>query len=349
MAEARGNPGRAELPLAGVLTFLALATVVLARGLAQSLPGAFAGTDHIIRWVNIASDYASQLCALSFAVVCVRMVLLQLGSSQRLWLKLLVALTTLATVSAVYVSADATYRPHPSWLVLMGGCLALLALAVAARALSQATLRGPALVLACTGVAGALHLFARWLLVDGDAKELVRLFATARVLATAAFLAEVAALVLAMVWFASGVPKGPVQPRNRLAQAHWLWAIGAVVVAFATALGFAQGEEGWRLLLARTLTALGTHPDPLVAPLALHVVDLLVLGLGFVSLLPWTRPAAQRAAIALVLLGRASFDVPLAGLLVLTGLLTVVAELPLPVAPSRARSKHLGPRAESQR
>jgi hypothetical protein len=264
-------------------------------------------------------------------------------------LKLFAGASTLATVSAVYVSADAAFRPHPLWLVLMGAGLVLFAGGVCVRALSVPALRGVGLVLGCVALAGAGHLGARWLLVDGDAKVAMRMFATARVVATAAFLAEVAAVVLALAWFATGVPKGDESPKHRLEQSHWLWPIGAVLIALATALVFAQGDEGWRLLLSRTLAALGTHPDPLVPALALNLVDLLVLGILAGSVLPWARSAPQRAAIGLVLVGRASFDVPLAGLLVLAGLLTVLVELPLPKPVVRTRESQFGSRAEARR
>jgi hypothetical protein len=177
----------------------------------------------------------------------------------------------------------------------------------------------------------------------------VRIFATARVIATLAFGAEVAALGLALAWLATGVPRTDGRVRTRLGQAHWLWSLGALAIALATALVLAQGQEGWRLLLARTLAAFGTHPDPLVPGLALNLMDLLVLAVCLGSLLPWSRPASDRAALSFVLLGRSSFDVPLAGLLVLVALLTVVAELPVPTLPVRPRDAHLGPRAELRR
>jgi hypothetical protein len=186
-------------------------------------------------------------------------------------------------------------------------------------------------------------------LIDADSKAAVRLFATARVLATGAFVAEVIALGLTLAWFATGVPKGNSRPARWLRQPHWLWSCGALAVALATALVLAQGEDGWRLLLSRTLTALGTHPDPLVPALALNLVDLLVLSVCVASLLPWTRRASERAALALLLLGRASFDVPLGGLLVLVALLAVVAELPLRREPKKIPYRHFSPQAESPR
>jgi hypothetical protein len=340
---------REGLPWPRALTLLALGTVVLARGLANALPGAFAGTDAVIRIVVLAADYASQLCALSFAVLSVRTMFGELLGTREVSLKLLALVATLATVSAAYVSADAAFRPHHVWLVGMGASLVVLGLVVAIRALGVAHLRGIGLVVLAVALSGAGHLFARWLLVDLDSKLAVRMFFTARVVATAAFAAEIVALGLAVVWYATGVPKGAAKQESGFAQAHWLWASGALLLFVSSALVLADGPEGWRLLIGRTLSALGTHPDPLLPARALYLVDLLVIALCAAALLPWARRASDRAALSFLLLSRASFDVPIGALLALLGVLTVLAELPRRTPTPSPGLRQFGSRAEARR
>lgn len=333
MGESRANlawRGGLALPFPSALTLLALLTVVLARGVAQALPGSFAGTDQLIRWVSLAADALSQFCAFAFGVVCLRMMVLVLVSSAPALLKAIVTVPTFATVSAVYVSADPGFHPHPVWLMTMGAALAAFALAVALRAALRPEGRGLAIVVVCVALSGVGHLIGRWLLLGEDAPVTLRVFAVARVFATAAFVGETAGLVVALVWLFSAPPKSGAArgPAGWLERPALLWSLGALGLALAPALVVSQGHEGWRLLVQRTLTSLGVHPDPLVPNWASNLLDLLVFVVCTLSALPWRRAPQLRTALALVLLGRAGFDVPLAGLFVLSGLLAMVPYLP---------------------
>lgn len=331
MVELRvGSSPRANLglPFPTALPLLAWCTVVVARGLSHSLPGTFAGIDWQIRWVGIAADVLTQLCALTFGVVLVRMLVRVLASARDITTKVLAAFATGATVSVVYVSTGAAFHPAPWWLLAMGGGVAILGVWVVQSALRNKQQRGPGLILAFVMLAGVIHLGARWVLVQGESRPGARLFAWTQGFATAGFVAELLATIAMFVWLLTGPPRDRVLWARRvgLEPAVLFRSLAALGIALATALAIAPGAAGWRLLFSRTLVALGTHPDPLVPLWASSLVDLLVFLAVGLCVLPWARSRQARAAVALALLGRASFDVPLGALFVLSGLVALVLD-----------------------
>jgi hypothetical protein len=332
MDDSRGNgASNLGLPFPLGLSLLSIGTVLVARGLSRALPGTFGGIDPLIHWVGLGADLGSQLSALVFGIVSLRMMILVLVSSRALPFKLLVSTAVLATVSAVWVSADPGFHPHPGWLLWMGGALVALSTAVAARALlGSAGLRGFAIGLLALAMAGLGHLASRWLVLDTDEPISLEAFGWARLVATGAFAAELLAMGVGLAWLVTAPPgpaRSPILMRVELPVVFW--SIAGLAVALVPALVLASGEEGWRLLLERTLSALRTHPDPLVPGWLTNLAELLAFALCFLALLPWRREPQLRTALVLVVLGRSSFDVPLGGLLVLSGLLAVVPFLPV--------------------
>lgn len=329
MGEAGAHRG---LPYPLVLSALAIAAVVVARGLAMALPGTFAGTDAEIRWVEMAAAYLTQLCALTFGVIGVRMALQLVLRRTPSGLKLLAVLSMFATLSVVYVSTGVAYHPGRLWLAVMGACAASFALAAAIVAVGTASCRGAALVVLACAAAGLTHLAARWLAISGVVEDAVRAYAAAQAIATFGFLLEWLGALLAFVFliFAPYRPEPNGRSRLRLlSRPAMLLSIAAVSAALTTALVLAaRGTDGWRLLLGRVLGMLSTHPDPLAPPWVSNFLELWVFQTCVLCCLPWGRSPQQRASVVLALLARASVDVPVGALFMFCSALALLAGHP---------------------
>jgi hypothetical protein len=342
MGEARPN---VALPFPIAQAALALAAVLIARGFAYSLPGTFAGIDRQIGWVEVAGAYLTQLCALAFGVNAARTAVQALMSALPLALRVLGAAASMATVAVVVIAAGAAYQPGSLWLMSMALGVIGLGFAVAASSLPRRAQRGCALLLLLCCLSALLHLVARWLVLQEEAG--VRIYEAAEWLATLGLLSELLAGGAGLYWLLAGPSPSPL-PATHGAFAKLLlrpavrWSTGALGFAVISALAFADGVSGWRLLLSRTLLMLRTHPDPRL-PLSLsNLSELLALLVCALCLLPWPRPALQRAVIALLLLSRASADVPLGGVFALTGALALALDviahqtlIPLPKSAAR--------------
>jgi hypothetical protein len=305
---------------------LALAAVVVGRGLSQALPGTAAGIDRLIAWVQLAGAHVSQLAAMLLVLLCGRLALLLLALKRgALGLRILSALATVAASGLAVVASLTQARLSPEVIgVVAVSVLGALGWA-AISSLRDTERRAIGLMLLATAFSAGLHSLARFIAFTASDHADASLFNAAQLIATAGFAFEFACLTCCFLWLLT-----PAAP--------WLRAASAVVVVCAPALALAADQtDTWQRLLRDTLQQLGSHPDPWLPSWLIRSVEISALGAAAIALVARARRAELLLVAALAVLGRASLDVPLGALFLLGAAL--VAQLPIPGS-SRTADSH---------
>jgi hypothetical protein len=211
-----------------------------------------------------------------------------------------------ATAIAMALPAlrDRSLPPIPVWLSASAAITTLMGAYCAARAPHTRALAG---VLALMAFAAIAHL-AAWVLATraGDAAS-VELFAYGRDLATLGVLLEACAQLFAVMWLGTRGRWG-----GQLASS--LALVGAYVLTRGVAGGMHSGAAPWQAMLHTALAdAPGIPPPYGLEALATFVVPASVL-LAVVAATLRGQVDAVVATMALILVSRGTFDVPLCAL-----------------------------------
>jgi hypothetical protein len=316
--------GYAKLAWAAAL--LGVVAALVGRALAPALAGVWVGTDHLIPKVDLGAAIGAQL----FAIVTMTLLMSAIVALSRTsWPMLyrgsavgVAGLVAMAVASSIFIML-----PEVSRLAAGTGAGALAVIA-GLYGLRVPRARWAAIALAAVGLAGLTRMVSMAALhfSGADIPRSVRIAAT--VGATASFVLEAFALLIALGWLA-GVRFGPRQLANGL-----LLLVMAAAIVTIGVRGALPDASGTSVLINRALGLLMLQPDPWV-PNVLR---------GYVEALGWVLAAAALggpggtrlvpAIMAFTLLGRGTLETPLCSAAV------VLAALLLALVPYEA-ARHL--------
>jgi hypothetical protein len=304
-------PGELAFPRAALA--LALLAVIVGRGLGQALPGSLTGIDTAIDVVETAGAIISQLCAALLTAQALRTNLVVVFTQPgQLVLKFGSTLTTLlVAVTTLFAALLTQNQLAVSWAGLGAVAVAGTLAGSGALALRQTGLRGVGLIVLAVACASLAHTGARVLALLAAERASLLGFGAARALATAGFVFEVLCLGACWLWLLRPAPQ-------------WLRSAAATLAALALGAALlATREEGWGLVLGRTLEQLSAHPDPFIPTAARYALELWGLLTAALCLFTPQRSPALLMVLGLCLLGRSSADVPLGAVFLLNAALAL--------------------------
>jgi hypothetical protein len=322
---------RAARPFA----ILAVVAVLLGRAIGPSIAGIGVGMDRAVRAFELVGQVTSQCFAI--AAVVFAMSELLAASRGRLPGAIRPFAVGLGGV-VILVTLLASPRRESLPAVIVSGaaiCAAVLALFAAASVARVPFARAAALVVGLTGLAGILRLGAIALAFQAEAPRMSSLLLSARVFATLAFFADVAAVLLVVAWIAARARK--------LTSPVTLVVLGLAMLLTRQALSADRDDVGsLTLLVRRAGERLLLSPAPLVPhAVALFLAFLALLAAVAALLAPDTAPKksapggppapivsaptppAIRAAVALALLARGAPEMPMNALLLVIAAITM--------------------------
>lgn len=308
--------------LALALVLVGAPSMLLNRAIIPALPGSRSGIEGLLDRTLALGSVTSQLLALTLTLLLVRLVVSSIGAASVGALDRLFVLPIGSAIGFLVVAASAgTLEPELHVLLAVVSGLGLVIC-------SRSTLRHPStrsggILLVLVTLTSALYGFARLIAVRASLDAVARVYVAARCLATAGQIFDLACLAWVALWLI-------VSRRNQ----------GLVRVCIAIALTgglatLAQTGSGLdssftQVVTSRGLLALAREPRPFGVELFPHAeIMALCLSLGLI----WIRDAdtiVVRRAMALLLLGRSSLDVP-----ALAGMATAGALLLAWFTPSR--------------
>lgn len=312
-----GLPGSVPLALAA----LALFASVVARGLTPALPGSRDGIAGLIHWSEVVASLASQCLVLGGALLSFRLIIVTLRERDLGIIYRLVAVPAGAGVLTLIMASASHYQePGPS----LGLAVASAVLALGAMPLVLASSRTRALgfVLGLAGASAFVHVVARVMAIKASDQALPSLFMTARGLATASLVLDVAAMVVVMLWLSASRRRAGIGV-----------AVGIAAVAGFVAWGAVRGSGSdvpfWQVLAARSLSGMVRSPTPLLLPFIRDFVEVAAALVAAAAVLFPRKASGIQAAMAFALVARSSSDIPLLALcLVLAALLGPLIALP---------------------
>lgn len=296
---------------------LAVVAVALGRGLSDALAGARSGIETWIHLSSLVSALATQLVAILAATETALLLASTLWRRQLGHVYRLVVLPAGAAVVTL-IALSVRQRLDAELLVVTSLAAAAIATSATAQAVGRPSTRAAGLVIGASTAAGLFYLVARHGALAGGGLGYSDVPARwLRPAATAGFAMDVGATAAALVWLARGT-----RPRVTL-----LCLCGAGMVAFLLAWAAAHGAEPdaglGAILASRFVTALTPHPAPLVADAVHGSFEVFALLAAAVMIWAPGRPQPLRVGLGLVLLARASLDIPLCALLFSLGSLTI--------------------------
>lgn len=315
-----GPPSALELvvPAPGVWALLALLAILVGKSLSPALLGSFAGFDTLIQATLLAGSGITQLTALLFVLLVIRLSTLLFTRGSSLVSRLVLTSGSAIAVSCAALSATGMFELHEIWYVSLALSCAASALWAGSSGLRFAEFRGPSLMLLTCATSGLLHTAAKVLALASSASASAWGYTVARGLATAGWGSELATLLLALTWTLLGEKK-PV-----------LRILAILGFAITTAIAWSlQAKAGAHVVVARALAELASQPQPLIPLFAQNAVEMFALIQCILVLFALHRLSHMRLLVVLLVLSRASFDVPIGGLLALSAsLLAVVGQKP---------------------
>lgn len=301
------------LPYPRLAAALALACVLIGRGLSRALPGSAAGIGEAIDRISLLGAALTQFGAMVLMTLAIRSAtLILVGKFAAPGFKVL------STVGTAFIAATTLFAAllaHNQLALFWSVALAVIVTSIlgvsALTMLRTAEKRAVSLVALGIALTALVHTLARILALVAAEQASVLGFSFARGLATFGFGLELVCLAAAGAWLLA--PPTPV-PR----------AVGAVLVAIGPALALAASrDEGWGLVLGRTLEHLTAHPDPALPLIVRFTVELWGFAAVILCLVTRSRKSGLLGVLGLTLLGRASADVPLGAVFLLNGALAL--------------------------
>lgn len=301
--------------LAFWLVLFGIPTLLLNRAIIPALPGSRSGLELVLDRAIAVGGVSSQLLALVITLLLIRLIVSSIGAAAIGTLERLFVLPIGSAVGFLVVAASVGPLDPELHLLLAG--VSSVGLMICARpALRHPSTRAGGILLACIVGASICFATARLTALRASVEAIPRQYAVARWLATAGQLFDWLSLVWTMVWTARSA-RAPGVVRIAVAL--------TITIAVTVCARLGQGPDSTFLLVvaARAFGALAREPSPYLSGLVGPASDLLALLLSLaVVTLRNPRNLIARRAMALLLLGRCSLDVPaLAGITTAGGLL----------------------------
>ncbi len=326
------DPGISELALRSIAVVVIVGAIV-GRGLSTALRGWKVGLENTITFTDRTSSILAQLAIVAGSLFAMRLLVPILRTREiGIWFRL--GITPVVPAMVTTVLAAAVGQLGPALTLALAAGTSVLALTGAVASFGPADTRAAGIVVGLAGTGAFVQLVARVLAVRASEAALASLFTTARWLATAGFVFDVASLVVALLWLSS-------RSRVRMAViAFATCAIGALFAYFAFR-GATTVDASGRVdeLIARSLAELVRHPRALVPTVVLYAVEAAALALALYAAVARSRPGLAAVAVALAIAARSSTDMPIHGLAL------ALAALLVPLA--SARSVELAARAQT--
>ena len=321
----RVPPPGDPLRLVRVVAWIGVAALIFGRFIAPALPGTVVGAARLVRGVELAGAFLSQLFAISVQIALATALVHTAASTVPPWMRLLgVALASFAAFLVLGASTDIEAVPRTAALLAAGSAGAFAILAAAASRASR-VVRLPAVVLGLVG-AGALVRVLRGLVYLHGAGSLspASLASLGRGLTTTASILVGLAALLALVYIGRASRAEPQEPGRDGAS---LWTpvtlvvlVLAVVCARQAAAGASADAGTLSVLLKRAADRFLIQPEA-------HLRGPFRLFLGFLTpltaagLLAVRRVPTLGAALCLALVAADVADAPLGAMtLVLSSL-----------------------------
>jgi hypothetical protein len=284
-------------------TLLALATWVIGRGLAETLPGAVVGFDATIAWLLFAGAFLSQFLAIAGGTFGLRLASALLAEPAIAgWLRVVCLIQTTCIVFGVLFSAQPREVPAgPELLALLAGLASSLLLLSGLHAVRNPNWRGPGLVAVAAAFSAGTLAIARFVGTLGSDQANTLLFDGSRALATVGVALSCVAAALALAWLLRSQGLGPR-------------VVGFLFVAISPAWTLKAAQLGPAALLSATLLQLSSDPETLIPAGVISAVQWLCLGGASAALLCRAASVLCSAAVALALLGLSVADAPLGAL-----------------------------------
>lgn len=321
-ASARVLATRLDVVLVAVA---ALVATVVARGIAQALPGSSTGIGPLIASVEQVAAFSTQFMAVLGVSTCVRILLSTLDCPSRTfrWSAILVCAAALPVV----ISASSRALP-PAWLISLVGLSAALGVAAARPALYAPQSRAAGLMLLLVTLGSLVSGFGRVLALYASQEVEARLFGVARGIATLGLLVDVLGVGVAVIWLAR-------RSRSGVALVALLASLAGAVVWFGTQGAELPRAEAVGAFVGRLLASLTAHPDPFVTAGFRYFVEIYALLVAAVTL--WFRnPPGVGESLTFALLARVSGDVPSCALMLMLAAFCAVRASLQPVRPHEA-------------
>jgi hypothetical protein len=312
----RSEPAEQVAPkLAFWLVLCGVPTLLLNRAIIPALPGSRSGLEQILDRAMIVGGISSQLLALVITLLLIRLIVSSIGAAAIGALERLFVLPIGSAVGFLVVAASAGTLDPELHLLLAG--VSSIGLIICARpALKHPSTRAGGILLSCIIVASICFATARLVALRASVEALPRQYVVARWLATAGQLFDWLALLWIMVW------------TMRSARARGIARVSiAIIFTLLALIGARLGQRPdpnfLQVVTVRAFGALAREPSPYAGSLIGPASDLLAMLLSLAVLsLRNPRTMVARRAMALLLLGRCSLDVPaLAGITTAGGLL----------------------------
>lgn len=312
---------RLPLGMLRLLILLGILGSVTSRGLAPALPGSRSGIEAWIHALDLTAALLSQPYALGGTLLS--MVLLYAAlTNHRLGLFFRLAVVPGGAAATALILRTATLtegeqRLAAPMLLGMGAATSMVVLAAAGSALRHPATRAPGLVLLASALAACLSVLARWIaLLDEPTDALV---ATGGLAATGAFVCELACVVTVWLWIAPTA--------RRLVLELGSAVVGASIAAALFAHGRGFGDGFLVVWLQRALLQPLRNPAPFVPEEIRVALEVAVVLTALLVTLWGRRDGWLAAAMALLVLGAGSPDIPLLALSSLLGSLLVTIAL----------------------
>lgn len=298
------------------LGLLGVLAVLFGRGLSTALPGTVVGLDGLVNWVIICGAFASQLFAISGAVVSLRLALwLFTLRNVFLALRVWVAAAALFVCVVVFLSAQPRlFGLGPLLLATLSWVSSGLLFLSAQFASRHSSARLVASLMSLAALVAAAYTAARWVALNASAAGDGATFDVSRAMATVASVLDLMLLLGAGVWFWLNS-----KPITR--------AWSSVVVVCLPALFLGSSQNGPRHIAQRVAEAFTSHPDPFLPAFVTWSLECAALTLALACIVDCTGKRAGRLAVAFALLGRTTSDRPLGALLMLLAALCLLYPL----------------------
>lgn len=311
--------------LAAALVVLGIPTLLFNRAVLPALPGSRTGIERLFDHLTYAGGLLSQLLALGLSLLIIKLIAASLGAFALGIAGRLMALPVGSAVGFLLIASTIAPLDADMHLLLAGfGTLALLS--GLRPTLQQPSVRAAGLFLLLTFLASLANTGGRLLALRASIEALPRPYAIARGLATAGLALDIVSLAWLVAWLVLSAPKNSRNhDRYRTLAYLGISAALGICCALLGRLGRDSGANFVEIIIGRSISALGREPSPFGTTLLGPTID--VIALLFAGLL-LTRPkhinCVIRWAVALLLLGRCSPDIPIhaacltAGTLLLT-------------------------------
>lgn len=300
--------------LALAMVLVGVPAIVLNRAIIPALPGSRSGIETLLERTLILGSLSSQLLALTITLLLVRLVVSSVGAAAAGALDRLFILPIGSAVAFLVVAASAgTLEPELHLLLAGVSCLGI---SICARsALRHGSTRSGGILLVLIALAAVLCGSARLIAARASFDAVARTYVVARWLATAGQFFDFASLLWVSGWL---IVAQRVQGIVRVSLAIVLAASLGVAAHFGSRFDASFPQ----VMAARITLTLSREPKPFGLDFsALMELAALCLSVGLIGTRAQEKVVLRRA-MALLLLGRSSLDVP-----VLAGMATAGALL----------------------